>query len=108
MEFENYPKARRAQLMISDQYKHSLIYTPDAGQARRRLETPLGFQSVGIYQRTAPVNHEGNCRTAAVEFGAKPSYMVLQPLDAADGRALQRRYKRKRGNALSERFRLSL
>jgi len=64
MVFENYAKGKKAQLMISDQYKHSLIYTPDAGQATALLgNTPSAFNQVWHLPTDSNRYHEGNCRT---------------------------------------------
>ena len=80
MVFENYAKGKKAQLMISDQYKHSLIYTPDAGQATALLgNTPSAFNQVWhLPTDSNPLTMKEIAGLAAVEFGAKPSYMILQ------------------------------
>jgi len=47
MVIENLKKGKKAQLMISDKFKHSLTYTPDAGKATALLgNTPSAFNQV--------------------------------------------------------------
>lgn len=80
MVFENYAKGKKAQLMISDQYKHSLTYTPDAGKATALLgNTPAAFNQVWhVPTDSHTLTMKEIVEQAAAAFGVKPSYMVLQ------------------------------
>src|SRR5260221_713368 len=80
MVFENYSKGKKAQLLISDRYKHSLIYTPDAGQATAMLgNTSSAFNQVWhLPTDNHTLTMKEIVEQAAAAFGVKPAYMVLQ------------------------------
>ncbi len=80
MVFENYAKGKKAQLMISDQYKHTLIYTPDAGKATALLgNTESAFNQVWhLPTDKNTLTMKEIVQQAAAAFGVKPDYMVLQ------------------------------
>jgi nucleoside-diphosphate-sugar epimerase len=80
MVFENYARGRKAQLMISDQYKHSLIYTPDAGKATAILgNTESAFNQVWhLPTDKNALTMKEIAHLAAEAFGVKPDYMILK------------------------------
>jgi nucleoside-diphosphate-sugar epimerase len=80
MVFENYAKGKKAQLMISDQFKHSLTYTPDAGKATALLgNTPSAFNQVWhVPTDSHTLTMKEIVEQAAAAFGVKPTYTVLQ------------------------------
>ena len=48
MVFENFKKGKKAQLLVSDKFLHSFIYTPDAGKATAILgNTTSAFNQIG-------------------------------------------------------------
>lgn len=80
MVFENYAKGKSAQILISDQYKHSFIYTPDAGKATAVLgNTDSAFNQVWHLptDRNA-LSMKEIAQQAAAAFGVEPDYMVLR------------------------------
>ena len=78
--FENYAKGKKAQIMIGDQYKHSLIYTPDAGQSTALLgNTPSAFNQVWhLPTDKNTLTIKEIVEQAAAAFGQKPSSTVLK------------------------------
>ncbi len=80
MVFENYAKGKSAQILISDQYKHSLIYTPDAGKATALLgNTTSAFNQVWhLPTDKNALTMKEIAQQAAVAFSVKPDYMVLK------------------------------
>ena len=79
MLFDNYAKGKSGQWLVSDQYKHSLIYTPDAARATALLgSTPDAFGQLWHLpsQKNALTGKEF-IHLAATAFGVKPDYMSL-------------------------------
>jgi len=79
MIFENYAKGSKAQVMISDACKHSLIFTPDAGKSTALLgNTPSAFNQVWHLptDRNALTLKE-IVQLSAAAFGVKPDYVKL-------------------------------
>lgn len=79
MLFENYAKGKKGQLMISDSYKHSLIYTPDAAKATAILgNTDAAFNQVWHLPTDKNVlTMKQIADLSAAAFNMKPGYMVL-------------------------------
>jgi nucleoside-diphosphate-sugar epimerase len=79
MVFDNHAKGKKAQLMLSDRYKHSLIYTPDAGRATALLgNTPSAFNQVWHLPTDKNVlTMKEVVALSANAFGVKPEYTVL-------------------------------
>lgn len=80
MVFENYAKGKSAQVMLSDQHRHSLIYTPDAGKA-----TAILGNTLTAFNQVWHLPTDKNALTmkqivlqAAAAFGVKPNYMTLK------------------------------
>lgn len=72
-------KGKSAQLMISDKFRHSFIYTPDAARATALLgNTPAAFNQVWHLptDANAPTG-KAFIEMAAKELGVKPRYTVL-------------------------------
>ena len=81
MMFQNYAKGKSAQLLASDQFKHSFIFTPDAGEATAILgNTDSAFNQVWHLptDKNNLTMREFAIQCAAA-FGVKPGYMVLKP-----------------------------
>ncbi len=79
MVFDNFRKGRKAQWLISDEVKHSLTYTPDAGKA-----TALLGNTESAYNQVWHLPTDRNVLTGkefidkvAKEFGMTPRYVVL-------------------------------
>jgi nucleoside-diphosphate-sugar epimerase len=81
MVFENYAKGKKAQVMIGDGFKHSLIYTPDAGMATALLgNTPSAFNQVWhLPTDPLPLTLKEIVHYAAAGFDVRPSYTILKP-----------------------------
>lgn len=79
MLFENYAKGKKGQLMISDSYEHSLIYTPDAAKATAILgNTDAAFNQVWHLPTDKNVlTMKQIADLSAAAFNMKPGYMVL-------------------------------
>lgn len=79
MLFENYAKGKKGQLMVSDSYKHSLIYTPDAAKATAILgNTDAAFNQVWHLPTDKNVlTMKQIADLSAAAFNMKPGYMVL-------------------------------
>jgi len=80
MVFGNFKKGKRAQVILADQYRHSLIYTPDAGAATALLgNTESAFNQIWHLptDKNALTTKE-MIGLAAKAFGVKPDYMILQ------------------------------
>ncbi|MEI6898449.1 MAG: NAD-dependent epimerase/dehydratase family protein [Bacteroidota bacterium] len=79
MIFENLKKGKKAQLLVSDKFRHSLIYTPDAGKATAILgNTESAFNQVWhLPSDLEALTGKELADKAAVQFGVKPGYMVL-------------------------------
>ena len=79
MVFDNFRKGKKAQLFISANKKHSLIYTPDAGKATALLgNTASAFNQVWHLPTDRNVLTAAEfVELAAKAYGAKPGYMVL-------------------------------
>ena len=79
MLFENYAKGKKGQLMISDSYKHSLIYTPDAAKATAILgNTDAAFNQVWHLPTDKNVlTMKQIADLSAAAFNMKPGYMIL-------------------------------
>ena len=79
MVFDNFKKGKKAQWLISDRFKHSLTYTPDAGKATALLgNTPTAYNQVWhLPSDPNPLTGKEFINIAAKEWGIKPSYMVL-------------------------------
>jgi len=80
MIFDKYAKQKKAQLMVSDQFKHSYTYIPDAGKA-----TALLGNTESAYNQIWHLPTDKNVLTgkelidlAAEAFDCKPEYMVLK------------------------------
>ena len=80
MVFENYSKGKRAQLLLSDKFRHSQIYTPDAGKATAILgNTESAFNQVWhLPTDKNALTMKQIAQQAAAAFGVKPDYMVLK------------------------------
>jgi nucleoside-diphosphate-sugar epimerase len=80
MVFENFAKQKRAQYMISEKFKHSYTFIPDAGKA-----TALLANTDSAYNQVWHLPTDKNVLTgkefiqlAADVFDCKPDYMVLK------------------------------
>jgi nucleoside-diphosphate-sugar epimerase len=80
MIFDKFAKQKKAQLMVSDHFKHSLTYIPDAGKA-----TALLGNTESTYNQIWHLPTDKNVLTgkelinlAAEAFDCKPEYMVLK------------------------------
>ena len=79
MVFDNFRKGKKAQLFLSANKKHSLIYTPDAGKAAALLgNTPSAYNQVWHLPADRNVLTGAEfIDLAATAYGAKPGYTVL-------------------------------
>lgn len=79
MLFDNYAKEKKGQVMISDKYKHSLIYTPDAAKATAILgNTDSAFNQVWHLPTDKNVlTMKQIADLSATAFGRKLGYMIL-------------------------------
>ena len=79
MIFENLKKGKKAQLLVSDKFRHSLIYTPDAGKATAILgNTESAFNQVWhLPTDMQPLPGKQIVEKAAIQFGVKPAYTVF-------------------------------
>jgi nucleoside-diphosphate-sugar epimerase len=79
MVFDNFRKGKKAQLFVSANKKHSLIYTPDAGKATAMLgNTPSAYNQVWHLPTDRNVITGAEfVELAAKAYGAKPGYSVL-------------------------------
>ena len=79
MIFDNYAKSKKAQLMISDEFKHSIIFTPDAAKATALLgNTESAFNQVWhLPTDRNTLTMKQIADLSAEAFGAKAGYMVL-------------------------------
>jgi nucleoside-diphosphate-sugar epimerase len=79
MVFDNFKKEKKAQWLISDRFRHSLTYTPDAGKATALLgNTSSAYNQVWHLptDKNALTGKEFIGKTAGL-FGMEPKYMVL-------------------------------
>ena len=77
--FENLRKGKKAQWLISDQFKHSHTYTPDAGKATALLgNTEKAFNQIWHLptDRNALTGKQF-IEIVAKEFGVEPTYGIL-------------------------------
>jgi nucleoside-diphosphate-sugar epimerase len=77
--FENLRKGKKAQWLISDQFKHSHTYTPDAGNATALLgNTEKAFNQIWHLptDRNALTGRQF-IEIVAKEFGIEPTYGIL-------------------------------
>jgi nucleoside-diphosphate-sugar epimerase len=79
MVFDNFKKGKKAQWLISDKFRHSLTYTPDAGKA-----TAILGNTANAYNQVWHLPTDPNALTgkefigkAAYSFGIEPKYTVL-------------------------------
>lgn len=79
MIFDNYAKGKKAQIMISDKFKHSIIYTPDAAKATAILgNTDSAFNQVWHLPTDKSIlTMKQIADLSATAFGIKQGYMVL-------------------------------
>jgi len=78
--FEKFSKQKKAQLMISDQFKHSFTYIPDAGKATALLgNTNSAYDQVWHLPTDKDVlTGKEFLKMAADVFDCKPDYMILK------------------------------
>lgn len=79
MIFENFAKGKKAQVMLSDKYKHSFIYTPDAGKATALLgNTASAFNQVWhLPTDKNTLTMKQIVELSAAAFKTNPKYMIL-------------------------------
>ncbi|MEZ4773973.1 MAG: NAD-dependent epimerase/dehydratase family protein [Bacteroidia bacterium] len=79
MVFENYAKGKAAQCMISDKFRHSYTYIPDAGKATAMLgNTPDAYNQVWHLPTDKQVlTGKEFIENVAAAFGVPPKYSVL-------------------------------
>ncbi len=79
MIFDNYAKGKKAQIMISDKFNHSMIFTPDAAKATAILgNTDTAFNQVWHLPTDKNVlTMKQIADLSATAFGMKPGYMTL-------------------------------
>jgi len=79
MLFDNYSKGKKGQLLISDKYKHSLIFTPDAAKATAILgNTDSAFNQVWHLPTDKNVlTMKQLADLSAAAFGMTAGYIIL-------------------------------
>jgi nucleoside-diphosphate-sugar epimerase len=79
MVFENYGKGKKAQVMIADHFRHSFIYTPDAGRATAILgNSEMAYHQVWHLPTDKNVLTMKELVTQAAEaMGMPPDYTIL-------------------------------